>query len=196
MVVGELESLLEIEMLPAREPTAVGAYFSARVADWPAGIVAGVAIPDATTAFALIVIALTVRSPEPWFVSSRFCEAFEPTVTFPKSMLDVLTASFGWAASTVPESATEGEFVPSELATTSVPEVLPAEVPFSQTRKLALWPAGSVNGRLRLETANALFERLAEESVMLAVPVLVIVALFDVFEPMATLPKLRLSGAI
>lgn len=101
--VGEFDALLGNDRVPEVAPLDCGVNVTVKVADCPAGIVAGNEIPESTNSLLESLAGCTVTA-APLAVRMPLSDELDPTLTFPKLRLAGETANVP-AAVPVPESA-------------------------------------------------------------------------------------------
>lgn len=75
----------------------MGAYFALRVTDWPAFNVTGNVTPDTLKPAPATLAPLIVKGLVPDDVRVTFCDAAEPTATFPKDRLEAPSVNLALA---------------------------------------------------------------------------------------------------
>jgi hypothetical protein len=84
MVVGELEALLKLVMVPERLPVVVGAKITLKDVDWPAARDKGTVMPVAEKELPATLTWEMETAELPVFVNVTFCVAMLPVLTVPK----------------------------------------------------------------------------------------------------------------
>lgn len=193
-VAGEALALLAMLMLPLSVPAAVGLNVTVACADWPAAMVAGVAMPLTAKLVPLAAIEEIVRFAAPLLFSARFTVFLDPTDTLPKLM--ELSPSDNCACeedvAVADRFTTTGE-LPALPKIVIVPVTFPAALGFTATVKLLLCPVPSDSGMDNPDTLNCEFDIVACVMLNATEPVLVTEIACVTCLPTATFPKLMLA---
>src|ERR1700722_3901069 len=153
----------------------------------------GVVIPLTLNPVPLAATEEIVTLVPPEFVTVSDKVLFVPTCTLPKLKL-VGFDPRAPAATPVPESGIVNEGFDAVEVTTTFPVALAAEAGVNFTLKVAPWPAVRVMGVVMPLTLNPVPLAATAEIVTLDPPVFVTVSDRVEFDPICTVPKLRLVG--
>jgi len=177
--------------VPLALPAAVGSNTTLNVWLPPAPIVTDEA-PEMLKPVPDTEIEETVRLAEPELLKVTADEVLLPTATLPNAMLAGDAVML--ASTPVPVRGISSGLFATLLATEALPVKLPAADGANRTLNEALEPAATVTGEDIPETLKPEPVALTEETVRLAVPVLLSVTVLEVLLPALMLPKETLVG--
>jgi hypothetical protein len=187
-----LDALLENDKEAEVAPLACGVKVTAKVVDWPEGIVTGIEIPESTNSPFVRLADETVTA-VPLAVRLPFRDTLDPTPTLPNLRLVGDTANVP-AAVPVPERLmVSGEFEAFET-TDTLPLAAPATVGAKVAVNVTLWLAVRVRGRFNPLREKPVPLTLACEMVTDDPPVLVRVSDKFMLLPTWTLPNASVVG--
>jgi hypothetical protein len=194
IVAGEFVALLDIDTLPLAFPAVVGLNVTFNVAVWLGASVVPAATPVAPNPVPVGVTPAIVTFEFPLLVNVTLKVPPFPIGTLPKLKLVGLTPNNWVEANPVPvNEIASGELGPL-LTRDTDPLTLEVEVGENATLKVVLPPAAIVAGTARPLMLKPVPDTFACEIVTPAVPVFFRLIVWVLVLPMATLPKLMLTG--
>ena len=191
---GELVALLVMLTLPEKLPLVVGANVALREVACPGASVRGNANPELLNPVPLMLICERDTLELPEFVSVTLCVAVAPVVMLPK--LSEVGDALSWTTGETPAPARET--ITGELGVlfTSVrlPEKLPAARGLKPTVNAEDPPGRTESGNVSPEYVKLVPPSRAWVTLRFAVPGLLIVSIWVLVTPTATLLKFTLPG--
>ena len=188
---GEPDALLTTEMLPLTPPLTVGLNCTLRVRFWAGESVTGVLPPPSKKPAPVMVICEMVTFEFPVLVIVTVCAVEDvPVFMLPKLRLVGLMPRVSVAAIPVPARLTLLGDVGALLTIEMLPEAAPADVGTKNALIVVVFPALTFKGRENPLTENPVPDAVSWLMVKVAVPVLVMIKVWDKLLPTTTLPKL------
>jgi hypothetical protein len=191
---GELAALLVTVTLPIKLPMVIGANVALNEADCPAASVRGSAKPVSLNPAPLTLICERDTLELPVFVRLTLCVALVPVVMLPKLSEDGDALSWRTGETPVPAKETTSGELGVLLTSVRLPEKLLAEGGLKPTVKEEELPGGTESGNASPEKLKPVPPSIAWVTLRFAVPGLLMVTIWVLVTPTATLLKVTLLG--